>query len=106
MPFITSTISVKCWEKISDEKKTHYLFLFFSYLSLFCLSYQIRWDEETEEIIVDFFFERNLINFAMTVAIPTIIANLIGHTTNFFGDDHFDAAIGVNLTILLVITTM
>ena len=29
-----------------------------------------------------------------------------GHSTNYFHQDYFDVAIGVNLTILLVLTTM
>ena len=50
--------------------------------------------------------DRDITGFLITTAIPTIIANIIGHATNFFGDQLFDAAIGVNLTILLVLTTM
>ena len=50
--------------------------------------------------------ERDISGFIITTAIPTIIANMIGHATNFFGTGLFDAAIGVNLTILLVLTTM
>ena len=45
--------------------------------------------------------DRDIAGFLITTAIPTIIANIIGHATNFFGDQLFDAAIGVNLTILL-----
>ena len=50
--------------------------------------------------------DRDIAGFLITTAIPTIIANIIGHATNFYGDQLFDAAIGVNLTILLVLTTM
>ena len=50
--------------------------------------------------------DRDISGFIITTAIPTVIANMIGHATNFFGDGLFDAAIGVNLTILLVLTTM
>lgn len=50
--------------------------------------------------------KRNILNFLMTAFTPTIISNLIAYTTNFFPRENFDAAIGVNLTILLVITTM
>ena len=38
--------------------------------------------------------------------LPTVAANLIGYATNFFVDYAFEAALGVNLTIMLVITTM
>ena len=50
--------------------------------------------------------DRDIAGFLITTAIPTIIANMIGFATNFFEGDLFDAAIGVNLTILLVLTTM
>jgi hypothetical protein len=33
-------------------------------------------------------------------------ANLIGHVSNYYDESHFDVAIGVNITILLVLTTM
>ena len=51
-------------------------------------------------------FGRNIGGFLITTAVPSIIANIIGHATNYFGDELFDAAIGVNLTILLVLSTM
>ena len=50
--------------------------------------------------------ERNYLSFVMTSFTPTILANIISYSTNFFPRDNFDAAIGVNLTLLLVITTM
>jgi hypothetical protein len=30
----------------------------------------------------------------------------MGHLTNYFEQDHFDVAVGVNFTLLLVLTTM
>jgi hypothetical protein len=51
-------------------------------------------------------FGRSLLGFFLTVCLPSILAILIGHMTNFFGDQKFDVAIGVNLTLMLVITTM
>ena len=50
--------------------------------------------------------ERDITGFLITTAVPTVIANMIGHATNYFGDNLFDASVGVNLTILLVLTTM
>ena len=51
-------------------------------------------------------FDRAVQGYLITTAIPTIFANAIGHATNYFKEELFDAAIGVNLTILLVLTTM
>jgi hypothetical protein len=42
----------------------------------------------------------------LTENLPTIIANIIGHLTNWFHLTNFDTAVGVNLTLLLVLTTM
>ena len=44
--------------------------------------------------------------FIVTTMSPTVAANLIGYTTNFIMEDVYEAALGVNLTIMLVITTM
>ena len=51
-------------------------------------------------------FGRSLLGSLLTDCLPTIIANVIGHMTNYYSKYDFDVAIGVNLTILLVITTM
>jgi hypothetical protein len=56
--------------------------------------------------VAELSFNRSILGFFLTVCLPTIVANLIGHLTNYFGNEKFDAAIGVNLTLLLVITTM
>ena len=62
--------------------------------------------DEKEVIHGKMILVRKLDGFIITTALPSIIANVIGHTTNYFHQDYFDAAIGVNLTILLVLTTM
>ena len=53
-----------------------------------------------------FMLQRNYLSFVMTSFTPTVMAFLIAYSTNFFPQDSFDAAIGVNLTLLLVLTTM
>ena len=63
-------------------------------------------DEKKKIIHGKIVLVRTLDGFIITTALPSIIANVIGHTTNYFRQDHFDVAIGVNLTILLVLTTM
>ena len=49
-------------------------------------------------------FGRDIYPYIFTTAIPTFTSNLIGHITNYFGS--FEAAVGVNLTILLVLITL
>jgi hypothetical protein len=41
-----------------------------------------------------------------TIYIPTILLNIIGHITNFFKPFYFESAIAVNLTVMLVLTSM
>ena len=63
-------------------------------------------DDEEDVIHGKMLLDRKLDGFIITTALPSIIANIIGHSTNYFRQDNFDVAIGVNLTILLVLTTM
>ena len=41
---------------------------------------------------------RRLLGVFMTVYMPTILINVIGHSTNYFSDLYFEAVISVNLT--------
>ena len=42
---------------------------------------------------------RRLVNSIMTVYMPTILLNIIGHSTNFFKPESFDAGAAVNLMV-------
>jgi hypothetical protein len=55
---------------------------------------------------ISILFKRQLTNFLLTTCLPTILVVTIGHITNSFDQVHFETAIGVNLTLLLVLTTM
>ena len=48
---------------------------------------------------------RRLLGTVLTVFIPTILLNLVGHSTNYF-KAFFMNILPVNLTVMLVITTM
>ena len=41
---------------------------------------------------------RRLLGVFMTVYMPPILINVIGHSTNYFSDLYFEAVISVNLT--------
>ena len=62
--------------------------------------------DENGGVVVEYVFGRVFTNFVTTVVLPTTTANILGYFSNFFGKEHFDVAIGVNLTIMLVIITM
>ena len=59
-----------------------------------------------EFVDAQFILGRNYLSFILTEFVPTILSNLIAYSTNFFPLENFETAIGVNLTILLVVTTM
>ena len=56
------------------------------------------------KVRIIFVFGRNQFNFFLTVCLPTVLANVMGHLTNYFYN--FEIAVGVNLTLMLVISTM
>jgi hypothetical protein len=80
-----------------DEIEEYYIYNISSYKTQVC---------NTDYIFASMSFKRSLLSFFLSVCLPTIIANLIGHMTNYFGSHKFDVAVGVNLTLLLVLTTM
>ena len=49
---------------------------------------------------------RKLLGNILTVYVPTIFLNLIGHSTNYFKSFYFEAVVTVNLTCMLVLVTM
>ena len=49
---------------------------------------------------------RRLLGTFLTVFLPTVLLIVIGHSANYFKDFFFEAIISVNLTVMLVLTTM
>ena len=49
---------------------------------------------------------RRLLATLLTVFLPTSLLNVIGHSTNYFKAFFFEAVVTVNLTVMLVLTTM
>ena len=56
--------------------------------------------------VLDIMLGRRLLGTFLTVFLPTILLNIIGHTTNFFKNFFFEAAVTVNLTVMLVLATL
>ena len=50
--------------------------------------------------------KRRILNAILTVYLPTILVLTIVYATNFFKDFFFEATVTVNLTSLLVLTTL
>ena len=57
-------------------------------------------------IFVEIFLGRRLLSLILTIFAPTLILNLVGHTSNYFKEFFFEAIISVNVTVMLVLTTM
>ena len=49
---------------------------------------------------------RRLLGTILTVFLPTVLLNVIGHSANYFKAFFFEAVVSVNLTVMLVLTTM
>ena len=49
-------------------------------------------------VSVSFTFGRRLLGTILTVYLPTVLLNVIGHATNFFKPFFFEAVVTVNLT--------
>ena len=49
---------------------------------------------------------RRLLGVILTAYTPTVILNIIGHSTNYFKSFFFEAVVTVNLTTMLVLATM
>ena len=50
--------------------------------------------------------QRRLLSLILTTFIPTIILNIIGHMSNYFKEFYFEGLMGLNVTVMLVLTTM
>ena len=70
--------------------------LFFIILVLFNLS----------QVEVVIHMGRNLLTILLTIFVPTVLLNMISYSTNFFKPFFFEASVTVNLTAMLVLTTL
>ena len=50
--------------------------------------------------------QRRIVNAILTIYLPTLLILCIVYATNFFKDFFFEAVVTVNLTALLVLTTL
>ena len=51
-------------------------------------------------------FKRRLVNELLTTYLPSFLLLLISYATTFFKPFYFEAAVTVNLTVMLVTTTL
>ena len=55
---------------------------------------------------VEIVIRRRLLSIILITFVPTILLNIIGHTSNYFNSIYFDTSISMNVTLMLVLTTM
>ena len=63
-------------------------------------------DKGVQMVSVDIYLGRRLLSMILTVFAPTIILNIVGHSSNYFKEFFFEAVISLNVTVMLVLTTM
>ena len=42
----------------------------------------------------------------LTTFLPTILINIIGHMSNYFSREYFEGLMSMNVTVMLVLTTL
>lgn len=57
---------------------------------------------EQQAIVMEATLGRRLLGNLLTIFLPTILLNIIGHSTNYFKPFFFEAVVSVNLTVMLV----
>ena len=74
----------------------------------YVMEYEIKYAKIMDEngVQVSVILGRKLLGNILTVYVPTILLNLIGHSTNYFKSFFFEAVVTVNLTCMLVLVTM
>ena len=61
----------------------------------------MRMGPNNQTVEVEVVLGRRLIGNFMTIYMPTILLNIIGHSTNYFKPFFFEAIVTVNLTVKL-----
>ena len=62
----------------------------------------MRLDRETGSVVVEVQLGRRLMGNLMTIYMPTVLLNIIGHSTNYIQTSYFEAIVTVNLTVSIV----
>ena len=60
----------------------------------------------SEGIVMKVVLKRRIINAILTIYVPTFLIMIIVYSTNYFKTFFFEAIVTVNLTALLVLTTL
>ena len=61
---------------------------------------------EGRVVLVTIVIRRRLLSLMLTTFLPTIILNIIGHMSNYFKETFFEGLMTLNVTVMLMLTTM
>ena len=76
-------------------------------LTLFSVQFwSLKANEETGGVKMTIVLKRKIMNEMMTTYLPTVLLMCVTYATAFFKPYYFEAALSVNLTTMLVITTI
>ena len=76
-------------------------------LTLFTVKdWSLTASEETGGVKMTIVLKRKIVNEMMTTYLPTVLLMCVTYATAFFKPYYFEAALSVNLTTMLVITTI
>ena len=64
-----------------------------------CRKSTMKLGNKNDTVEVEVILGRRLIGTFMTIYMPTILLNIIGHSTNYFKPFFFEAVVTVNLTV-------
>jgi hypothetical protein len=59
-----------------------------------------------KELVIEIMLGRQLLTIILTTIVPTVLLNIISYATNHFKAFFFEAIVTVNLTAMLVQTTL
>ena len=61
-------------------------------------------EDGTLRIVI--YIHRRLLSLFLTTFLPTMLLPVMGHVTNYFNDSFFEGKMAVNVTVMLMLTTM
>ena len=117
MRYYPFDIQVCTMDLVVDDNAARFLNLragdiVFSGQETFSQYYVLSYDIQRQPIMgktgvkVSITLGRRLLGVVLTAYTPTVLLNVIGHNANYFKSFFFEAVITVNLTCMLVLTTM
>ena len=62
--------------------------------------------EDETLLRIEIVIQRRLLSLVLTTFLPTLTLNIIGHMSNYFKPVYFEGIMSLNVTVILVLTTM